>query len=230
MEIRYTEFTNVYMHQYLLKYVGKYRVLCDYNLDNPTCINSKEFKEQCNDLYIPCSKGVIKHTFIGDDILACCFYGSIGKFRNVVKEFKQNNIECESEEVGIDGLIYFNAKDINRIAKIVKPRTSGKGISPFSLKNVPKEYRKAKKKEFEVPDAELEKLKELTKNLTHVEKMQFSRRCGNEFLKILANKHDKCKDYKEFKKINCLNNNQYIYHAGYWKDYIDYIEKEVNKL
>ena len=65
-----------YMHRYLEKYTGKYRVLADYDVDINDFPRNAEgtIEESFDDLYIPCRKGVIKHTYDDYDKLALCLY------------------------------------------------------------------------------------------------------------------------------------------------------------
>ena len=76
MEFVNTKNTLSYMYRYLLKYVGTYRVKADYDYateDFPRTADGG-IDASFDDLYIPCVKGIIKHTYLGNDILSCCFY------------------------------------------------------------------------------------------------------------------------------------------------------------
>ena len=64
MEFVNTKNTLSYMYRYLLKYVGMYRVkaeLDDAKKDFPR-EDTGEVDKSFEDLYIPCAKGIIKHT------------------------------------------------------------------------------------------------------------------------------------------------------------------------
>ncbi len=124
---------NKHMYRYLEKYHGKYRVLSDYDLntlDWPRDDNGK-IEESFEDLYIPCKKGVIKHTYEDYDMLVLCFYDkneSVSK--KIYDEIKSvcNPSYLKYEKFGRDQFIYFYDKDLDSIAKVIKPRVSGKGI------------------------------------------------------------------------------------------------------
>ena len=122
-----------YMYRYLEKYHGKYRVLSEYDLSIGDWPRDEDgnIDESFDDLYIPCRKGVIKHCFDDFDKLALCFYDkqpSVAK--RVFEEIKQicPNADIELEELGKDSYIYFYDRDIDDIAKVVIPRTSGAKI------------------------------------------------------------------------------------------------------
>ena len=65
-----------YMYRYIEKYTGKYRILPYYDIeleDFPRDLNGS-IDESFDDLYIPCKKGIITHTYDDFDKLAICFY------------------------------------------------------------------------------------------------------------------------------------------------------------
>ena len=88
-----------YMFRYLEKYTGKYRVLpyydtslSDFPRDNTGAIDSS-----FDDLYIPCKKGVIKHTYDDFDKLALCIYDKRSKvaksiFDDICKKYPNIDI------------------------------------------------------------------------------------------------------------------------------------------
>ena len=148
------------MFRFLEKYTGTYRVLGCLDLstnDFPRDENGN-IDSSYDDLYIPCSRGksVIKHTY-EDNKLVVCFYNKCSTARNVYKELKDKykKLDIEFEDSGEDGLIYFNADDIKKIATIVKPKTSGASIKWNSSKNLPKV-------KYEIPSEDLKRSKHLS--------------------------------------------------------------------
>lgn len=122
-----------YMFRYLERYHGKYRVMSDYDLETLDWPRDDKGKidDSFEDLYIPCKKGVIKHCYDDYDLLVLCFYDkneSVSKkvYDEIKAKYKDINIRYEKD--GRDQFIYFYDKDLDRVAKIIKPRTSGKGI------------------------------------------------------------------------------------------------------
>lgn len=205
------------MYRYLEKYTGTYRVLGHLDLDTndyPRDENGS-IDESYDDLYIPCSRGksVIKHTY-EKDILVICFYGKASTAKNVYTELKDKykNIYLKFERIGEDGLIYFNADDIKKIATIIKPKTSGASIKWNSNRNLPKV-------EYEIPKVDLDRLAKITKNLTKTQKMQFGRKVSSEFL-------DSHK-IKDEQKQSRLSQKEFIHSKGLWDDYMIKAKREV---
>ena len=213
MEKLYNKTTNDYMFRYLEKYIGTYRVLAEIDKDSGEFPSDDSFE----DFYIPCNRNcVIKHTYDGNDILALCFYDSASTAKNVAKELK---------ELGIDAYILFNAKDIKKVAKIVKPKTSGKTINPLSKRNLAKGKNSSS---YKIPTEDLEKLNKSTMNLTKTEKLQVFRKLNSDFIDSMSKK-DK-KDYKALMKMDGLNARQFIHMNGYWDKYIKYVNKNLKSI
>lgn len=207
------------MFRFLEKYTGTYRVLgCldSYTNDFPRDENGN-IDSSYDDLYIPCSRGksVIKHTY-EDNKLVVCFYNKCSTARNVYKELKDKykKIDIEFEDCGEDGLIYFNADDIKKIATIVKPRTSGASIKWNSAKNLPKV-------KYEIPSKDLKRLSDITAGLSKVEKMKFGKNVSSEFL--LSHK------LKEEQNQSRLSPKEFIHSKGLWDDYMIKAKREVKK-
>lgn len=206
-----------YMYRYLEKYTGKYRVLGEIDKsinDFPRDIDGNIDKSY-EDLFIPCSRGkcVIKHTY-EKDILVICFYDKVNTARNVYEELKNkySNIYLKLELIGIDGLIYFNANDISKIATIIKPRTSGASIKWWSSRNLPKVH-------YELPKECIEEFNSITKDLDRTQKMHFGRYLSSLFLTE--------NNLKEDQKLSRLSVKEYIHKNGYWNDYLKLAKKEI---
>ncbi len=208
------------MFRYLEKYTGKYRVLgcLDLRTNDFPRDESGNIDASFDDLYIPCSRGksVIKHTY-EDDILMVCFYDKANTAKNVYQELKDKykNLDITLEIIGIDGLIYFHADDIKKIATIVKPKTSGASIKWNSNRNLPKV-------EYEIPKVDLDRLAKITKSLTKTQKMQFGRKISSEFLES-----HKIKDEQ---KQSRLSPKEFIHSKGLWDDYMIRAKREVKKF
>ena len=207
------------MFRFLEKYTGTYRVLgCldSYTNDFPRD-ETGNIDPSYDDLYIPCSRGksVIKHTY-EDDKLVLCFYNKCSTARNVYKELKDKykKLDIEFEDCGEDGLIYFKADDIKKIATVVKPRTSGASIKWNSVKNLPKV-------KYEIPSKDLKRLSDITAGLSKVEKMKFGKNVSSEFL--LSHK------LKEEQNQSRLSPKEFIHSKGLWDDYMIKANKEVKK-
>ena len=79
---------------------------------------------------------------------------------------------------------------MRKIATIVNPSTTGKGINPFSKKNLPSP-------KYQIPSADLTNLYKLTKDLSRKDTMLFFKKVNKEFLiSVSTNK----KDYLKYRK------------------------------
>lgn len=220
MEIKYTADTNDYMFRYLERYVGTYRVLAEKDLITGEIPDDEEFE----DLYIPCSrKSVIKHTYVGNDILQLYFHCGAKTAKNVYEELKQLGVDCELEaDDCIDGIILFHANDMDKVTKVVKPRTSGKKIHPLMNQNANK---KNKPEKYKIPKEDIEKLYENAANMDKKTKLQFFRAVGSEYIKELSKKLET--DCKVQMKQLGLNTKDYIHSNGYWDDYVNFVNEKL---
>ena len=124
---------------------------------------------------------------------------------------KYPSIDITLEDLGTDILIYFDAKDIKKIATIVKPKTSGAKIQPFSVKNLPKI-------EYKIPAKDLAELYAITKDLDRQHTMLFFKSVNAKFIQKIAKK----KALKESR----LGTKEFIHSIGMWDKYIKFVSKE----
>lgn len=220
---KFTQKTLKNMYRYLEKYVGTYRVLAEYDRDTMDFPRTDDGKidPSFEDLYIPCKRGVIKHTYMGDNILALCFYDKIKMGHNVAKEINdkyKKKVSITTEDFGDDCYIYFNADDIKKIATIVNPKTSGASIKPFSPKNLPKV-------DYKIPNSDLSKLSKITEGMSKVDKMQFLRKSNSEYLEHISNKKY---DAKQCAKDSRMGTKEFIHSNNMWEDYIEFVKGKCN--
>lgn len=127
------------MFRYLLKYVGKYRVLTELTLDTHDFIRDAENNIDTNydELYIPCSyDGKIKHTY-SDSVLSY-FTTKKSTYKKVIGKLDEKHISYDVDETDVDYIIFFSDTDLSAVARIVGAKTQGKKIHPFSEKNLEK--------------------------------------------------------------------------------------------
>lgn len=209
------------MYRYLEKFIGTYRVMAEYDLQTNDFPRDEEgnIDKSFEDLYIPCSRGksVIKHTY-DDEVLVICFYDKSSTAKNVFNELKckYKNIYLEYDDCGTDALIYFKSEDIDKIATIVKPKTSGSSIKWSSTKNLPKV-------EYTIPSKDLNQFKKITEKLDRTQKMHFSKTVNSEFLKQISIGFDA----KEEQKKSRLGAKEYIHSINKWGDYIEFIKDRI---
>lgn len=121
----------------------------------------------------------------------------------------------------------FKSKYIDEVATLLKARTTGAGISPFSVKNLPKN------KNVHIPTEYIEDYKVIT---SRVEKgdLLLIHRFTDEFLATTLNKKykhiDKNFNYKSDMKRLCLGRQmkEYIYTKEMWPDYLEYLRMKID--
>ena len=214
-----------YMYRYLEKYTGKYRVLANYDVntnDFPRDSNNT-IDESFDDLYIPCKKGIIKHTYDDYDKLVLCLYDkrpSVAKsiFNDINNKYSNLDIELISE--GNDNYIYFYDKDISKIATIVKPKISGAKIKWSDNRNLPKV-------EYNIPIEDINKYTKIISKIPKNKKMIFIKTCNSEFLESISKKDF---DAKLDMKLSRLSTKEYIHSKDLWDKYLKFIKKKIKEV
>lgn len=129
-----------------------------------------------------------------------------------------NTIHESDEEI----LFRFHWEKMKDFGKYFKPKTSAASRSPFSSKNLPKS-------DYEIPEEDQLKYKEVAAKLPKEDILKIGH-MTNDYIKSLANKKNKLDTIKDDMKQKCMRNNQYIHSIGKWDDYLEYLEKEIEKL
>lgn len=208
------------MFRYLNKYVGKYRVLPRYDLstmDFPRDENGN-LDESFDDLYIPCRRGEIRHSYRdtrGYEVL-CWYTDSATQGKNVYNELsKDKDLWLEVDDIDqFDYFIYFNANDIEKIAAVVEPKTSGAKITPFSSRNLPKTP-------YEIPEADLAEYKKAIDGLEMLDVLKLYKDFEAEIPKIKG----KGFDLKQAKINSHLKGRALFHSIGVWSDFIKFIQE-----
>ena len=204
------------MFRYLEKYVGTYRVLPILTLDNdfPRDENG-DIDDDYDDLYIPCAKGIIIHSYT--PYLLVWYTPKIKTGKKVKEQFEKSGIKiCDYEETDGDILIWFDKSDIKKVAKIVNPKTVGKNINPLSKKNLTKQ-----KLTYQLPESDLNDYNRLFFGLNTVEKMHFARAVNKKFIESINNPR-----FKKEKDDSGLEFKEFVHSKGMWDKYIDFIKNE----
>ena len=218
------------MDNYLVShYKGKYRVKAHYDLDTNDFIRDAEgeLDDSFGDFYLSGRSGIEIHHGVGSE-LACyipklqlgnnvlkSYYevmiGKRGKksIDKIVEELKESGYVNDVDILSIEVFFTFDAKYLDDLAPIIKLKTSGATISPFSVKNLPR-------KPYNIPKADMDIYKEAKGELTG---LQISR-IQDAYIR------EKCdKDFKMKMKKEMLKANQYIHKLGLWEDYCNYIKE-----
>lgn len=159
-------------------------------------------------------------THIGRDILEA-YIPSLGRGRNIVKTIQQTEPSIIFNVQETDSEVIFRFKYVNsdKIIPLLKPKTSGAGISPFSSKNLPKCT-------YIIPDEDLNKYKEIVSKIPPERILALSHSTNN-FIKSLATKKNPIENIKADMRKKCLKSRQYIHAIGKWDDYIKYLKENL---
>lgn len=217
------------MANYLVtKYKGRYRVLPDLDYGTNSfpidCDGIRD--EDC--VYISCNNDN-KIMYWGNGILIG-YVPSIGRGRNIKKAMKKEKIEFFDYDESDEEITFrFKAKDIEPVAELMKAKTYGAGISPFSNRNLPKN------KDVKIPDEEMAKYKSISGKVDKSDMLKF-KSWNSDFLtnvlqkKIRKDTKNKAYDYKEDMKKMKLGRQvkEFIYVKNMWQEYLDYLSKEID--
>lgn len=220
------------MSHYLMKFKGIYRVLPEldeFTHDIPRDMNG-EIAEGYDDLYISCYYGN-KIYMYGHDTnkraILSAYIPSIGRGRNIKKVLDakkipyMNYIETDSEVC-----FNFRAKDIDDVATLLKAKTSGANISPFSIKNLPKN------ENVKIPSDEIERYRKIIENVKKGD-LLLIHKITNTFLSSVLQKkyrkYDKNFNYKkDIKRLMLARQiKEYIWIKEMWEEYLKYLNKEI---
>lgn len=234
------------MSRYLMKYKGQYRLkpnLDIYTNDFPRA-DDGSIDPSYDDIYIKCANDSQIYHYGHSTLVA--YIPSLGRGHNILisiaKELKLISEDTKSRDYGIlysllekDNTVFdimendleiefkFHAKDIELIAKYLKPQTSGADISPFSTRNLPKSS-------YTIPNEEIEEYKKITNSVSKYDKLLISH-ITNEFLNNILAKDKLYKtlniSMKSDMRKKMLKGKEYIHSMGYWDKYLQYLKVNI---
>lgn len=218
------------MDMYLVnKYKGKYRVKAHYDLQTKDFIRDDEgnLDPDFGDFYLSGRSGIeIKHGTgtelacyipklqLGNNILKSYYDSVIGNrgdksIDKIVNELRDagyvNDVDILSAEI----FFTFNADNLDALAPIIKLKTSGASISPFSTRNLPKAP-------YTIPKADMDKYKKAKDGLSGLEIARLNEQ-------FIAENFDS--DFKTNLRKDMLKPVQYFHKYGVWDRYCEFIER-----
>lgn len=223
------------MAHYLMRYKGRYRimpVLDEIYHDIPRDAQGNIQHEDV-ELYISCQNGN-KITEYGKNssnrMMLTAYIPSIGRGRNVRKALDAKNIPyanyMESDE---EVWFRFEAKYIDTVAELLKAKTMGADISPFSSKNLPKA-------DIEIPTEEIERYKSVVAEVQK-EDLLIIHRFTTSFLTDILEKKYKKIDGKDFdcsvdmkKMMMARMAKEYIWTKKMWEEYLNYMQNKIKEF
>lgn len=222
MDIRRQRRKEAINTSYLIdKFKGKYRLLVEYNR------NTNDFNRKLNDtyedcdIYISCQHGN-KVFYYGNSILEA-YIPSLQRGNNILKAIKQinPNIILYTQKGDSEVIFRFKYSDSDQVIPLLKPRTSGASISPFSSKNLPKSN-------YTIPESDLTEYKSVISDVPKNELLSICH-TSNNFIKTLITKQNPIENIKADMKLKGLKGKEYIHSIGQWGNYINYLRKELSK-
>lgn len=197
------------------KFKGKYRIKVPYN--RATNDFSRKLNDSLEDIdcYISCQHGN-KVFHYGGNILQA-YIPSIGRANNILKSI-DDNLVFDIEKTDSEVLFKFKYSNSDKIIPLLKPKTGGANISPFSSRNLPKS-------DYIIPDDEIAKYKDITSKIPQEDMLKIKQATDN-FIKTLVTKKMTLEDIKADMKLKCLRNKEYIHSIGKFTEYIQYLSKE----
>jgi len=220
---------------YLMKYKGTYRVLPvldEVYHDLPRDTSGNIVHEEV-ELYIACQYGN-KITEWGKDasnrMLLRAYIPSISRGRNIKKAMDAKGIPYTNyRETDEEVEFRFKAIDISPIAELMKVKTGGANISPFSVKNLPKS-------DVEIPSEEIELYKSVVADVQKDDLLIIHRITTDFLFNFLEKKYKKLEDKKfdvsvDMKKMKMGRMaKEYIWSKGLWDEYLDFLQKKIEKF
>ena len=138
-------------------------------------------------------------------------------------ELKSSGFFPFIQESDSEVIFRFHEKDFEKIIKLLKPKTLGAGISPFSTKNLPK-------RKYEISDEQLREYKSINDSIPQSDKLKLSRITSDFINNIMSkNKQYKSVDMKKFMRKKMLNGKEFIHEEGFWNEYISYLKKKLGE-
>lgn len=218
------------MDTYLVThYKGKYRVKAHYDKSTNDFIRDYEgnLDDSFGDFYLSGRSGIeIKHATgsdlacyvpklqLGNNVLKFYYDTMIKPHGNksmdkIVKELQGGGFIGDCDILSTEVFFIFPAKYLDDLDPMLKLKTAGASISPFSVRNLPKAP-------YTIPKKDMDKYKKARGELTG---LQISR-LQDAFI------DKRCEpDFKTKMKKEMLKANQYIHKIGLWNDYCEWIKE-----
>ena len=158
--------------------------------------------------------------YVGHNVLQA-YIPSIGRGHNILNAITDidPSIIFNVEETDAEILFMFKYVNSDKIIPLLKPKTSGSTISPFSPKNLPKSN-------FTIPNDKLTEYKDIVAKIPP-EKVLYIGRITSNYLQSLVTKKNSWEDIKADMRLKCLKGKEYIYLIGKWDDYIKYLQENI---
>lgn len=133
-----------------------------------------------------------------------------------LSKFFYDILESDSEVI-----FRIHQKDFEKVIPIIKPKTSGANISPFSAKNLPK-------LKYEINADQLREYKDINDSIPKEKKLILSKVTSNFISNIMSKKKQyKSVDMTKLMRKKMLSGKEFIHSEGYWDEYIKYLKENI---
>lgn len=198
-----------------------------YRIKVPCDLSTNDFPRKIKggyediDCYIDCQNNN-KVFHYGHNILMA-YIPSIQRGHNIIKAINNigENLIFNIEETDTEVIFYFKYSNSDKIIPLLKPKTLGNNISPFSTKNLPKT-------DYKIPDEDLLRYKSITANLPK-ELWYSTNVITQNFIKSLARKKSDYEDIKADMRQQGLKGKNYIHSIGKWDEYLKHLKVELDR-
>lgn len=220
------------MANYLVtNFKGKYRILPEIDANNNDFVRDCRGNIDEDMVYIACSYGnKIYYYGLNESRRAVlgAYIPSTGRGHNIKKALEKDNVSIfDYDESDEEVVFHFLASDIDKVAYLMKAKTGGANISPFSTRNLPSS-------DVKLPDELEEQYKAITSKIGNAG-MLVIKDANNSFLIDVVEKNirkktkDKTFSVREDMKLNKMSRQfkVYVWKRGYWNEYLDFLNKEI---
>lgn len=201
-------------------YKGKYRLKAEYDRSTNQFPRKLDNTLEDIDVYIDCRYGNRIFSY-GHGVLQA-YIPSIIRGHNIIKHILNNlesNIIFDIEKTDSEVLFKFKSIYDDKIIPLLKPKTAGASISPFSTKNQPKT-------KYRIPDEDLVAYKNIISKIPR-ERILDITHSTNSFIKSLATKKNNYDSIKADMISKGLKGKEYIHNIGCWNKYMSYLKENV---
>lgn len=211
-------------------YKGKYRIRADYDQSTNDFQRDDEgnLDESQGDFYMSGSGGIrvvhgtgselacyIPKLQKGNNVLRNYYEATTGKsYKNksmdaIVKALKESGYVNDCDIMSVEVFFTFDAKHLDTLAPIIKLKTSGASISPFSTRNLPKAP-------YAIPKADMDKYKKAKDGLSGLEIARLNEQ-------FIAENFDS--DFKTNLRKEMLKPVQYFHKYKMWDRYCEFVRE-----
>lgn len=139
-------------------------------------------------------------------------------------ELKSSNFFPDIRELDSEMTFRFRQKDFEKVIPLLKPKTSGAGISPFSSKNLPV-------RNYEINADQLREYKEINDSIPQEDKLKLSKFTSDFIHNIMAKKRQyRSFDMTKLMRKQMLKGKEFIHQQGFWDEYIKYLKKNLGEI